>query len=107
VGNHTLARFDGEYDLFGNQVYSKGQILFDTVRRFKGQQAKVRARFAVAAEPRTGFALHALGARLRPTEIHAAATTAGRSSHPKSERTTHGCPCRGHVPFRTAADRRL
>jgi len=39
VGNHTLARFSGEYDLFGNQVYSKGQILFDTVRRFKGQQA--------------------------------------------------------------------
>jgi len=39
VGNHTLARFTGEYDLFGNQVYSKGQILFETVRRFKGQQA--------------------------------------------------------------------
>jgi len=39
VGNHSLARFNGEYDLFGNQVYSKGQILFDTVRRFKGQQA--------------------------------------------------------------------
>ncbi|NEX19888.1 ATP-binding domain-containing protein [Thiorhodococcus mannitoliphagus] len=39
VGNHTLARFTGDYDLFGNQVYSKGQVLFDTVRRFKGQQA--------------------------------------------------------------------
>ncbi len=39
VGRHSLARFTGEYDLFGNQVYSKGQILFDTVRRFKGQQA--------------------------------------------------------------------
>lgn len=38
VGNHTLARFTGEYDLFGNQVVSEGQILFDTVRRFKGQQ---------------------------------------------------------------------
>jgi superfamily I DNA and RNA helicase len=24
--------------MFGNQTYSKGQILFDTVRRFKGQQ---------------------------------------------------------------------
>ena len=39
VGNHTLARFTGGYDLFGNQVYTPGQILFDTVRRFKGQQA--------------------------------------------------------------------
>ena len=38
VGNHTLARFTGEYDLFGNQRVTPGQILFDTVRRFKGQQ---------------------------------------------------------------------
>jgi len=38
VGNRTLARFTGEYDLFGNQVWTSGQIPFDTVRRFKGQQ---------------------------------------------------------------------
>jgi hypothetical protein len=34
VGDHKLARLTGEYDLFGNQVYSAG--VFDTVRRFKG-----------------------------------------------------------------------
>lgn len=39
VANHRLARFTGGYDLFGNQIYSQGQVLFDTVRRFKGQQA--------------------------------------------------------------------
>jgi hypothetical protein len=39
VGNYTLSRFTGEYDLLGNQVRTAGQILFDTVRRFKGQQA--------------------------------------------------------------------
>lgn len=39
VANHRLARFPGDYDLFGNQLYSQGQVLFDTVRRFKGQQA--------------------------------------------------------------------
>ncbi|WPL11995.1 ATP-binding domain-containing protein [Thiorhodovibrio litoralis] len=39
VGNHTLRRFTNTYDLLGNQIYSDGQILFDTVRRFKGQQA--------------------------------------------------------------------
>lgn len=39
VANHRLARFTGDYDLFGNQIYSQGQVLFDTVRRFKGQQA--------------------------------------------------------------------
>jgi superfamily I DNA and RNA helicase len=39
VGNHTIRRFTGDYDLFGNQVMSKGQVTFDTIRRFKGQQA--------------------------------------------------------------------
>jgi hypothetical protein len=39
VGNYTLARFTGQYDLFGNQRYTEGQIVFDTVRRFKGQQS--------------------------------------------------------------------
>ncbi len=38
IGNHTLARFSGDYDLFGNQILTAGQILFDTIRRFKGQQ---------------------------------------------------------------------
>jgi len=28
----------GEYEWFGTQVVSQGQILFDTVCRFKGQQ---------------------------------------------------------------------
>jgi hypothetical protein len=39
VGNFTLRRFTGEYDLFGNQVMTPGQLTFDSVRRFKGQQA--------------------------------------------------------------------
>jgi hypothetical protein len=37
-GNYTISRFGDAYDMFGNQEYTKGQILFDTVRRFKGQQ---------------------------------------------------------------------
>ena len=37
-GTRTLARFTGECDLFGNQVWTSGQILFDRVRRFKGRQ---------------------------------------------------------------------
>jgi len=39
VGNFTLARPTGGYDLLGNQVFEPGQLRFDTVRRFKGQQA--------------------------------------------------------------------
>jgi superfamily I DNA/RNA helicase len=39
VGNFTLRRFTGDYDLFGNQILTPGQITFDSVRRFKGQQA--------------------------------------------------------------------
>jgi hypothetical protein len=39
LGNHQLRRFTNEYDMFGNQIYSDGQLLFDSVFRFKGQQA--------------------------------------------------------------------
>ena len=39
VGAFTLARPTGAYDLFGNQVLEPGQLRFDTVYRFKGQQA--------------------------------------------------------------------
>jgi superfamily I DNA and RNA helicase len=39
VGNYTLKRFAGEYDLFGNQLMTAGQLRFDSIHRFKGQQA--------------------------------------------------------------------
>lgn len=39
AGRHDLRRFTGEYDLFGNQVSTTGRLLFDSVNRFKGQQA--------------------------------------------------------------------
>ena len=39
VGNYTLRQFTGEYDMFGNQVMTSGKILFDSIYRFKGQQA--------------------------------------------------------------------
>ena len=29
----------GEYDLFGNQLTTRGQIIFDSVGRFKGQES--------------------------------------------------------------------
>jgi hypothetical protein len=39
LGNYRLRRFDGQYDLLGNQILSDGQVLFDNIGRFKGQQA--------------------------------------------------------------------
>ena len=39
VGNCRLRRFTGDYDLFGNQVFTEGQLIFDSVGRFKGQEA--------------------------------------------------------------------
>ena len=39
VGTFSLSRPTGEYDLLGNQLYEIGQLRFDTVYRFKGQQA--------------------------------------------------------------------
>ena len=39
IGTFTLSRPTGEYDLLGNQLFENGQLRFDTVYRFKGQQA--------------------------------------------------------------------
>jgi hypothetical protein len=38
AGSQTIARFTGTYDLFGNQLWTKGHLRFDTIRRYKGQQ---------------------------------------------------------------------
>ena len=39
VGNFTLRRPTGTYDLLGNQEFTSGQIRFETIHRFKGQEA--------------------------------------------------------------------
>jgi len=39
VGRLPIRRFTGEYDSDGNQIYTKGTIYFDSIFRFKGQQA--------------------------------------------------------------------
>lgn len=39
LGAHALRAFTGRYDLLGSPLYSEGEILIDSVYRFKGQSA--------------------------------------------------------------------
>ncbi len=39
LGQHTLKSFDGSYDLFGNPIFREGELLAESVYRFKGQSA--------------------------------------------------------------------
>ncbi|HNN07282.1 MAG TPA: ATP-binding domain-containing protein [Azospira sp.] len=39
IGPHTMRRFTGEYDLLGAPVFSEGDVLIESVYRFKGQSA--------------------------------------------------------------------
>jgi hypothetical protein len=39
IGRHTLKSFTGEYDLFGNPLWREGDLLAESVYRFKGQSA--------------------------------------------------------------------
>ena len=39
LGASTLRTFSGDYDLFGQPQYSRGEVLLETVYRFKGQAA--------------------------------------------------------------------
>ena len=41
LGGHSIRRFTGEYDENKNQIYTDGDVLFDTIFRYKGQQAPV------------------------------------------------------------------
>lgn len=39
LGSHSLRRFNGQYDLLGNPLYDDGEVLAETLYRFKGQAA--------------------------------------------------------------------
>lgn len=39
LGTYPLRAYSGEYDLFGNPVFTAGDILIDSIYRFKGQSA--------------------------------------------------------------------
>jgi hypothetical protein len=39
LGPHRLRSFTGKYDLFGNPEYRDGDVLFESIYRFKGQSA--------------------------------------------------------------------
>jgi superfamily I DNA and RNA helicase len=39
LGSLAVRRFTGDYDNDGSQIYTDGKIYFDTIYRFKGQQA--------------------------------------------------------------------
>ncbi|CAE6786742.1 ATP-binding domain-containing protein [Paraburkholderia haematera] len=39
LGPHRLRSFTGQYDLFGNPAYREGDVLFESIYRFKGQAA--------------------------------------------------------------------
>jgi len=41
IGKHKVRRFTGKYDDQNNQIYTEGSLSFDTIFRFKGQQAPV------------------------------------------------------------------
>tara|TARA_R110002096_G_scaffold64920_1_gene158003 strand:- start:2043 stop:3707 length:1665 start_codon:yes stop_codon:yes gene_type:complete len=39
IGKHKVRKFTGKYDAGNNQIYTDGDLTFDTIFRFKGQQA--------------------------------------------------------------------
>ena len=41
LGHHYVRRFTGKYDEHDNQIYTEGELIFDTIFRYKGQQAPV------------------------------------------------------------------
>jgi superfamily I DNA and RNA helicase len=40
-GSYSVRKFTGGYSESGEQIYQKGDVLFDSIYRFKGQEAPV------------------------------------------------------------------
>lgn len=39
IGKYALKKYTGDYDMHGNQQYTSGEIIFDSIYRFKGNQS--------------------------------------------------------------------
>lgn len=51
AGNYRLRQFTGGYDLLGRQVLTGGQLTFDSITRFKGQEAPAAIMVDVDPDP--------------------------------------------------------
>ena len=58
LGNFTIRRFEDEYDSCGNRKMSDGQIYFDSIHRFKGQEAPAIILCDVDPDPDPGRVEH-------------------------------------------------
>lgn len=39
IGNYNIRKFTGNYDADGNQLYTEGEIIFDSISRYKGNES--------------------------------------------------------------------
>lgn len=53
LGPHSLRTFTGDYDLLGHPIYTDGEVLLETVYRFKGQAAPAIVFAEIDFEART------------------------------------------------------
>ncbi|MHB8824182.1 MAG: ATP-binding domain-containing protein, partial [Thiobacillus sp.] len=60
LGPHSIKAFTGQYDLLGSPVYSEGELLIDSVHRFKGQSAPCIVFTEIDFEELDGAALRKL-----------------------------------------------
>ena len=59
IAGHTIRKFSGTYE-GDEQVYIDGQITFETIRRFKGQQAPFVILVDVEPNEKSDWSLNAL-----------------------------------------------
>lgn len=62
LGSYPLRKYTGDYSADGHQIYTKGELLLDTVNRFKGQQIPVVFLVDVDLAEGNGFAMRQMQA---------------------------------------------
>ena len=70
LGAHTLKRFTGDYDSAGNPKWTTGNVLAETIYRFKGQSAPVVVLGEIDFETITSKELRKLFVGMTRAKVH-------------------------------------
>ncbi|MCS6766253.1 MAG: ATP-binding domain-containing protein [Candidatus Protistobacter heckmanni] len=81
LGPHTLHAFTGGYDLFGNPLYREGELLAETVYRFKGQSAPAVVLTEIDFEALDERALRKLFVGMTRSRLKLALVTSSRAAN--------------------------
>ncbi len=89
LGAHSLKRFTGDYDSAGNPKWTNGEVLAETIYRFKGQSAPVVILGEIDFEEITSKELRKLFVGMTRAKVHLVCVMSERTQELLAKRIGH------------------